>query len=116
MSYVSSLSGRYCQRLAKLSGGIAVIRVCAVEEGIVPGGGVTFLKSIKCLESLKPTNFDQQLGVNIIKTALQKPEKTIVDSAGEEGSVVVGKLIDDHGDNFNVVYDSANMSCLNHWA
>ncbi|CAG8563394.1 1478_t:CDS:2 [Cetraspora pellucida] len=118
------------ERLAKLSGGVAVIRVggssevevnekkdrfvdalnatrAAVEEGIVPGGGVALLKSIKCLESLKPTNFDQQLGVNIIKTALQKPAKTIVDNAGEEGSVVVGKLIDDHGDNFNFGYDSA---------
>ncbi|CAG8742916.1 15273_t:CDS:2, partial [Racocetra persica] len=118
------------ERLAKLSGGVAVIRVggssevevnekkdrfvdalnatrAAVEEGIVPGGGVAFLKSIKCLESLKPSNFDQQLGVNIIKTALQKPAKTIVDNAGEEGSVVVGKLIDDHGDNFNYGYDSA---------
>ncbi|CAG8503723.1 1712_t:CDS:2 [Racocetra fulgida] len=118
------------ERLAKLSGGVAVIRVggssevevnekkdrfvdalnatrAAVEEGIVPGGGVALLKSIKCLESLKPKNFDQQLGVNIIKTALQKPAKTIVDNAGEEGSVVVGKLIDDHGDNFNYGYDSA---------
>ncbi|KAF0464639.1 heat shock protein 60 [Gigaspora margarita] len=118
------------ERLAKLSGGVAVLRVggssevevsekkdrfvdalnatrAAVEEGIVPGGGVALLKSTKCLDSLKPANFDQQLGVNIIKTALQKPAKTIVDNAGEEGSVVVGKLLDDHGDNFNYGYDSA---------
>ncbi|CAG8715484.1 452_t:CDS:2, partial [Dentiscutata heterogama] len=118
------------QRLAKLSGGVAVIRVggssevevnekkdrfvdalnatrAAVEEGIVPGGGVALLKSTRCLDSLKPVNFDQQLGVNIVKTALQKPAKTIVDNAGEEGSVVVGKLLDDQENNFNYGYDSA---------
>ncbi|CAG8841310.1 24933_t:CDS:2, partial [Gigaspora margarita] len=101
------------ERLAKLSGGVAVLRVggssevevsekkdrfvdalnatrAAVEEGIVPGGGVALLKSTKCLDSLKPTNFDQQLGVNIIKTALQKPAKTIVDNAGEEDMISRG--------------------------
>jgi len=118
------------ERLAKLSGGVAVIRVggasevevgekkdrftdalnatrAAVEEGIVPGGGVALLKSTRCLDKLKPVNFDQQLGVNIIKSALQKPAKTIVDNAGEEGAVVVGKLLEEHGDDFNYGYDAA---------
>src|SRR5581483_11198467 len=86
------------ERLAKLSGGVAVIKVggssevevgekkdrfvdalnatrAAVEEGIVPGGGVALLKSTKALDQLKGANFDQQLGVNIIKSALQKPTK-----------------------------------------
>jgi chaperonin GroEL len=89
------------ERLAKLSGGVAVIKVggsselevgekkdrfvdalnatrAAVEEGTVPGGGVALLKSIKCLNDLKLPNFDQQLGVNIIKSALQKPAKIIL--------------------------------------
>ncbi|CAG8476144.1 13410_t:CDS:2, partial [Ambispora leptoticha] len=118
------------ERLAKLSGGVAVIKVggasevevgekkdrfvdalnatrAAVEEGIVPGGGIALLKSIKTLDKLKPANFDQQLGVNIIKSALQKPARIIVDNAGEEGSVIVGKLLDDHGDDFNYGYDAA---------
>ncbi|KAG9307404.1 hypothetical protein G9A89_017233 [Geosiphon pyriformis] len=118
------------ERLAKLSGGVAVIKVggasevevgekkdrfvdalnatrAAVEEGIVPGGGVALLKSIKCLDSLKPANFDQQLGINIIKSALQKPARIIVDNAGEEGSVIVGKLLEEYGDNFNYGYDAA---------
>ncbi|CAJ0765649.1 455_t:CDS:2, partial [Entrophospora sp. SA101] len=118
------------ERLAKLSGGVAVIKVggsselevgekkdrfvdalnatrAAVEEGIVPGGGVALLKSIKCLDNLKTSNFDQQLGINIIKSALTKPAKTIVDNAGEEGAVIVGKLLDDHVNDFNYGYDSA---------
>lgn len=118
------------ERLAKLSGGVAVIKVggasevevsekkdrfvdalnatrAAVEEGIVPGGGIALLKSIKCLDSVQTKNFDQQLGVNIIKSALQKPAKTIVDNAGEEGSVIVGKLLESHINDFNYGYDSA---------
>ncbi|CAH1770853.1 14436_t:CDS:1, partial [Entrophospora sp. SA101] len=118
------------ERLAKLSGGVAVIKVggsselevgekkdrfvdalnatrAAVEEGIVPGGGVALLKSIKCLDNLKTSNFDQQLGINIIKSALTKPAKTIVDNAGEEGAVIVGKLLDGHVSDFNYGYDSA---------
>jgi chaperonin GroEL len=79
----------------------------AVEEGIVPGGGIALLKSIQCLEDLKPANFDQQLGVNIVKSALQKPARIIVDNAGEEGSVIVGKLMDDHSNDFNYGYDAA---------
>lgn len=105
------------ERLAKLSGGVAVIRVggasevevsekkdryddalcatrAAVEEGIVPGGGVALLKASKALESLTTANFDQQLGVSIIKNALTRPARQIVENAGEEGSVVVGKLLE----------------------
>jgi len=118
------------ERLAKLSGGVAVIKVggsselevgekkdrfvdalnatrAAVEEGTVPGGGVALLKSIKCLDNLSPANFDQKLGINIVKSALQKPAKTIVDNAGEEGAVIVGKILDNHADDFNYGYDAA---------
>ncbi|KAK0568137.1 chaperonin [Tilletia horrida] len=118
------------ERLAKLSGGVAVIRVggasevevgekkdryddalnatrAAVEEGIVPGGGTALLKATKALEGLKVANFDQQLGVSIIRNALTKPTRTIVENAGEEGSVVVGRLLENHLDDFNFGYDAA---------
>lgn len=119
------------ERLAKLSGGVAVIKVggssevevgekkdrfvdalnatrAAVEEGILPGGGTALLKaSSQALGEEKPTNFDQQLGVNIIKSAITKPARTIVENAGIEGSVVVGKLMDEYGSDFNRGYDSA---------
>ncbi|CAO3617622.1 unnamed protein product [Cunninghamella blakesleeana] len=118
------------ERLAKLSGGVAVIKVggasevevgekkdrfddalcatrAAVEEGIVPGGGVALLKAAKSLESLKGANFDQQLGINIIRQAIQRPCRTIVDNAGGEGSVVAGKLLEEHNDNPNWGYDAA---------
>jgi len=124
------------ERLAKLSGGVAVIKVggsselevgekkdrfvdalnatrAAVEEGTVPGGGVALLKSIKCLDELAPANFDQKLGINIIRSALQKPAKIIVDNAGEEGAVVVGKLLDNHSDDFNYGYDVAKSEYAN---
>jgi chaperonin GroEL len=124
------------ERLAKLSGGVAVIKVggsselevgekkdrfvdalnatrAAVEEGTVPGGGVALLKSIKCLNDLKTTNFDQQLGINIIKSALQKPAKTIVDNAGEEGAVIVGKLMDDSVNDFDYGYDASKSEFTN---
>ncbi|CAO3617986.1 unnamed protein product [Cunninghamella echinulata] len=118
------------ERLAKLSGGVAVIQVggasevevgekkdrfddalcatrAAVEEGIVPGGGVALLKATKALDSLKAANFDQQLGINIIRQAIQRPCRTIVDNAGGEGSVVAGKLLDEHVDNPNWGYDAS---------
>jgi chaperonin GroEL len=106
------------ERLAKLSGGVAVIKVggssevevgekkdrfvdalnatrAAVEEGIVPGGGTALLKASKILQGLKTANFDQELGVSIIRKAILAPCKTIVDNAGtEEGSVVVGRLLE----------------------
>jgi chaperonin GroEL len=119
------------ERLAKLTGGVAVIKVggssevevsekkdrvvdalnatrAAVEEGIVPGGGTALLKAAAvALKDVKPTNFDQQLGVDIVRKAITKPAKVIVENAGDEGSVVVGKLMDEFGKDFNKGYDSA---------
>jgi chaperonin GroEL len=105
------------ERLAKLAGGVAVIRVggatevevkerkdrvddamhatrAAVEEGIVPGGGVALVKSISVLEKLKPANRDQEVGVEIVRRALQAPARNIAENAGAEGSVIVGKLLE----------------------
>jgi chaperonin GroEL len=79
----------------------------AVEEGIVPGGGVALLKAAKALDQLKGANFDQQLGINIIRQAIQNPCRTIVDNAGSEGSVVAGKLLDEHPENVNWGYDAS---------
>lgn len=80
----------------------------AVEEGILPGGGTALLKAAsQALGGLKPANFDQQLGVSIIKSAITKPARMIVENAGNEGSVVVGKLMDDFGSDFNKGYDSS---------
>ena len=119
------------ERLAKLSGGVAVIKVggssevevgekkdrvvdalnatrAAVEEGILPGGGTALIKAAsKALDGVKPTNFDQQLGVAIVKSAITKPARTIVENSGLEGSVIVGKLMDEFGGDFNKGFDSA---------
>lgn len=118
------------ERLAKLSGGVAVIRVggalevevgekkdryddalnatrAAVEEGILPGGGTALLKASRILDEIKTENFDQKLGVSIIKAAITKPARRIVENAGGEGSVVVGKIIDDFGADFNKGFNSA---------
>ncbi|PVE24368.1 chaperonin GroEL [Microvirga sp. KLBC 81] len=103
------------ERLAKLAGGVAVIRVggatevevkekkdrvddamhatkAAVEEGIVPGGGVALLRALKALEGVKPVNDDQKTGVEIVRRALQAPARQIALNAGEDGSVIVGKV------------------------
>ncbi len=105
------------ERLAKLAGGVAIIKVggateievrerkdrvddalhatrAAVEEGIVPGGGVALLRSIKALDALKPTNEDQRTGIAIVRRALQAPSRQIFTNAGEDGSVIVGKILD----------------------
>jgi chaperonin GroEL len=105
------------ERLAKLAGGVAVIKVggatevevkerkdrvedalhatrAAVEEGIVPGGGVALLRAIKALESLKPDNEDQKTGIGIVRKALQTPSRQIFTNAGEDGSVIVGKILE----------------------
>ena len=105
------------ERLAKLAGGVAVIKVggatevevkekkdrvddalhatrAAVEEGIVPGGGVTLLYASKALDSLKPANDDQRVGIDIVRRALKAPAKQIVVNAGDDGSIIVGKLLD----------------------
>jgi chaperonin GroEL len=105
------------ERLAKLAGGVAVIRVggstevevkekkdrvddalnatrAAVEEGIVPGGGVALLKASKALASLVGDNADQTAGIAIIRRALQAPIRQIAENAGVEGSIVVGKVLE----------------------
>ncbi|WP_134497908.1 chaperonin GroEL [Microvirga pakistanensis] len=103
------------ERLAKLAGGVAVIRVggatevevkekkdrvddamhatkAAVEEGILPGGGVALLRALKALDGVKPVNDDQKTGVEIVRRALQAPARQIALNAGEDGSVIVGKV------------------------
>jgi chaperonin GroEL len=105
------------ERLAKLAGGVAVIKVggatevevkerkdrvddalhatrAAVEEGIVPGGGVALLRAAKSLDTLKPDNDDQKVGINIVRKALQSPARQIAANAGEDGSVIVGKILE----------------------
>ncbi len=105
------------ERLAKLSGGVAVIRVggatelevkerkdrvedamhatrAAIEEGIVPGGGVALLRSLKAIESLKPANGDQEVGIRIVRQAITVPCRQIAINAGADGSIVVGKILD----------------------
>ena len=110
------------ERLAKLAGGVAVIRVggatevevkerkdrvddamhatrAAVEEGIVPGGGVALVKAISALDGLSPANRDQEVGVEIVRRALQAPARNIAENAGAEGSVIVGKLMESSKEN-----------------
>jgi chaperonin GroEL len=105
------------ERLAKLAGGVAVIRVggatevevkekkdrvddalnatrAAVEEGVLPGGGVALLRAIKSLEGLKVENSDQKTGIDIVRKAIQTPAKQIVENSGGDGAVVVGKLLE----------------------
>jgi len=109
------------ERLAKLSGGVAVLYIgaasememkekkdrvddalsatrAAVEEGIVPGGGVAYLRTLKDLEGLKGENEDQDTGIQIIKRALEEPIRQIVENAGIEGAIVVQKVKDGKGD------------------
>ena len=66
----------------------------AVEEGIVPGGGVALLYAAKALDGLTPENSDQKVGIDIVKRALQSPVRQVAENAGDDGSVVVGKLLD----------------------
>jgi len=110
------------ERLAKLAGGVAVIKVggstevevkerkdrvddalnatrAAVEEGIVPGGGVALLRASNAL-TVKGANADQQAGINLVRRALQEPIRQIVNNAGDEGSVVVGKILENSNPNF----------------
>jgi chaperonin GroEL len=105
------------ERLAKLAGGVAIIRVggatevevkerkdrvddamhatrAAVEEGVVAGGGVTLLYASQQLGRLNPENDDQKVGIDIVRRALQAPARQIFENAGAEGSVIVGKLLD----------------------
>ncbi|CAM5770477.1 chaperonin GroEL [Bosea minatitlanensis] len=105
------------ERLAKLAGGVAVIRVggatevevkekkdrvddalnatrAAVEEGILPGGGVALLRALNSVKSIKTANDDQKTGVEIVRKAISAPARQIVDNAGDDGAVVVGKLLE----------------------
>ena len=115
------------ERLAKLAGGVAVIRVggstevevkekkdrvddalnatrAAVEEGISPGGGVALLRAIPALDAIKVENPDQKTGVDIVRKAIQAPARQIVDNAGADGAVVVGKLLE--AKEYNYGYDA----------
>ena len=103
------------ERLAKLAGGVAVIRVggstevevkekkdrvddamhatrAAVEEGILPGGGVALLRAVKALDAVQTDNADQKHGVEIVRRAIEAPVRQIAENAGAEGSIIVGKL------------------------
>jgi chaperonin GroEL len=116
------------ERLAKLAGGVAVIRVggatevevkekkdrvddalnatrAAVEEGIVPGGGVALLRASAGL-TLKGANADQDAGINIVRRALQAPARQIATNAGDEASIVIGKILDNKKETFG--YNAAN--------
>jgi chaperonin GroEL len=117
------------ERLAKLAGGVAVIRVggatevevkerkdrvedamhatrAAVEEGIVPGGGTALLYATRALDKVQYGNDDQRRGIDIIRHALQAPVRQIVENAGSDGAVVVGKLLEQKDSNFG--YDAQN--------
>ena len=115
------------ERLAKLAGGVAVIKVggatevevkerkdrvddamhatrAAVQEGIVPGGGVALVRASAVLDGLKTANSDQEVGINIVRRALQAPARNIAENAGAEGSVIVGKLMESK--DANMGYDA----------
>jgi chaperonin GroEL len=115
------------ERLAKLAGGVAVIKVggatevevkerkdrvddalhatrAAVEEGILPGGGVAYLRSLKALEEISTANEDQKTGVNIVRRAIQTPARQIASNAGEDGAVIAGKILENP--NYNWGFDA----------
>jgi chaperonin GroEL len=117
------------ERLAKLAGGVAVLRIggatevevkerkdrvddamhatrAAVEEGIIAGGGTALLYASKALEGMKVDNDDQQVGIDIIRRALQAPIRQIVENAGSEGSIIVGKLLEQKDTNHG--FDAQN--------
>jgi chaperonin GroEL len=108
------------ERLAKLSGGVAVLKIgasteiemkekksrvedalhatrAAVEEGIVPGGGVAYLRAVKVLDALKTENADQKVGVDIIRKAIEEPARQIIANAGLEPSVIIHKIKEGKG-------------------
>jgi chaperonin GroEL len=116
------------ERLAKLAGGVAVLRVggatevevkerkdrvddalhatrAAVEEGILPGGGVALLRAVKILDKLTPANDDQKAGIEIVRRALTVPTRQIAANAGDDGSLIVGKLLE--SGNYNWGYNAA---------
>ena len=123
------------ERLAKLVGGVAVIKVgaatetelkekkarvedamhatrAAVEEGIVPGGGVTLVRAAKVLDSLKLKDEDEQIGVNIVKRALEEPLRKIAENAGHEGAVIVERVKAEKSDNMGFNAESEQFEDL----
>ena len=123
------------ERLAKLAGGVAVIRVggatevevkerkdrvddamhatrAAVQEGIVPGGGVALVKAIPTLDALKPENGDQEVGINIVRRAMQAPARQIANNAGADGAVIVGKLLENTDATFGYNAQSGEFTDL----
>jgi chaperonin GroEL len=122
------------ERLAKLAGGVAVIRVggateievkerkdrvddamhatrAAVEEGILPGGGVALLRASEVLKKIRTQNDDQKTGVEIVRKAIQAPARQIATNAGEDGSVVVGKILEK--DQYNYGFDAQSGEYVN---
>jgi len=122
------------ERLAKLAGGVAVLHVggateievkerkdrvddamhatrAAVEEGILPGGGVALLRAIKVLQKLKVNNDDQRTGIEIVKKAISWPARQIAINAGEDGSVIIGKILDH--DTYSYGYDAQTGEYVN---
>ncbi len=119
------------ERLAKLAGGVAVIRAggatevevkerkdriddamhatrAAVEEGILPGGGVALLNSIRVLDRIDPENDDQRVGIDIIRRALRTPAKQIAENAGSDGAIVVGKILENKDRNWGLNAQTGN--------
>ena len=117
------------ERLAKLVGGVAIIKVgaatetelkekkarvedamhstkAAAEEGIVPGGGVAFVRALSALDGMKLEDEDEQIGVNIIKRALEEPVRQIAQNAGHEGAIIVGKIRDSKENNYGFNADT----------
>src|SRR5213082_570815 len=122
------------ERLAKLAGGVAVLRVggateievkerkdrvedamhatrAAVEEGILPGGGVALLRASEVLKKMRTQNDDQKTGVEIVRKALSTPARQIALNAGEDGSVIVGKILDK--DQYAYGFDAQNGEYVN---
>jgi len=122
------------ERLAKLAGGVAVLRVggateieakerkdrvddavhatrAAVEEGILPGGGVALLRAVKALEKLKGQNSDQRTGIEIVKKAISWPARQIAINAGEDGSIIIGKILEK--DTYSYGYDAQSGEYVN---
>jgi chaperonin GroEL len=114
------------ERLAKLKGGVGIIKVgggsevevneikdritdalnatrAAIDEGIVIGGGCALLQASRVLDTLKGANFDQNIGIEIVKKAILIPCKTIAENAGKEGAVVVGKLLENTDNNIGII-------------
>ena len=123
------------ERLAKLVGGVAVIKVgaatetelkekkarvedamhatkAAAEEGIVPGGGVAFIRALDVLEDMKLEDEDEQIGVNIVKRALEEPVRQIAQNAGHEGAIIVGKIRESKESNFGFNADTEKFEDL----